>query len=210
MHFFKSFTHYCAFILLSFIVISCTNTNPTKQQNALENWQTRQQQLSQITTFQVNGSIAYFSKSTKHYGRFFIAQTNNENYRLKLTSPIGTTIFSLEVKPTIAIFTNNDGKTYKDYNVERLIDRLTGIKMPLKSLHQWLKGLSSNPQYDQIDNQGRLINTQLTQNDQTWAITINKYATYSQRNNAIDLPANIELKQKNDIARFTINNWVLN
>lgn len=211
MHLFIKF--YRAIILSSvtLMMIACTTTpkdlTPENQQIA---WKMHQQSLSHLTTFQANGSLSYVSGSTKYYGRFFINQASDNEYQLKLTTPVGTSMFSLTVTPYLAELTDKDGKKYIDENVDRLMARLTGMNIPFKSLHNWFKGYSDNPKNDILDSQGRLFKTTLSQSNQSWLLIIAKYETYRAYNTSLDLPSSIELTNKNDTLKVTINHWKIN
>ncbi|WP_392562445.1 lipoprotein insertase outer membrane protein LolB [Orbus sturtevantii] len=177
------------------------------QQTARQN---HQHALSTLVAYQATGSMSYITSSSKYYGRFFINQFSDNQYQLKLTTPVGSPIFSLTVTPYLAELTDRDGKKYTDENVERLMAKLTGMDIPFKSLHNWFKGLSNNLNQDKWDAQGRLATTTLSQDNQNWLLTISKYTTYRLANKNIDLPARIEMVNKNNRLKMTINNWKLN
>lgn len=172
--------------------------------------QQHQQQLTDLSAFQATGSLSYITDKTKYYGRFLINQTSANQYQLKLTSPLGSTIFSLMVTPYMAELTDKDGNKYTDQNVERLMVKLTGMDIPFSSLHNWFKGLSNNPQLDKYDSKGLLTQTTLIQDSQQWQLLINRYHTYKNRNKNIELPTSIQLTNKQDQLKITINDWKIN
>lgn len=198
-------------VLFSVIASACiTNQHANDNQEPAVLWQQHQHDLMKINTFQLNGSLAYFSAKTRYYGRLFINQSAPNTYDIKLTSPVGTSIFSLVVTPYMAELTDSDGAKYRDENVEQLVDRLTNMKIPLKALSQWLIGFADNSANDQINTSGLLYKTTLNQANQTWNMTISKYTTARLANNTIELPSVIELVNHDDKLRLTINNWKLN
>ncbi|WP_392563983.1 lipoprotein insertase outer membrane protein LolB [Orbus wheelerorum] len=211
MHLLVKFYNIIVLFLIVTLITACSNTglglNQKSQQTANEK---HQQQLSNLTAYQAIGSLSYVTDRSKYYGRFFINQISDNQYQLKLTTPVGTSIFSLTVTPYLAELTDRDGKKYTDENVERLMTKLTGMNIPFKSLHNWFKGMSNNLATDKFDAQGHLIKTTLPQDDQKWLLTINKYNSYPLANNTIYLPASIELVNKNNKLKMTINNWKLN
>lgn len=198
-------------LVLSTIMVACvSNSSQLNNKNQELAWQKHQQELADLTAYQATGSLSYITDKTKYYGRFFIDQVSDNQYQLKLTTPVGTSLFSLTVTPYLAEFTDRNGKKYIDENVERLMMKLTGMNVPFKSLHNWFKGLSDNPAQDKLDAQGRLASTTLSQNDQNWLLTINKYDSYRFANKTIDLPHSIDLSNTNDTLKMTINNWKIN
>lgn len=198
--------------LISLLLFACTSTAPMTQeelQQANTRWKHHQQQLSQLTAFQVNGSLSYFGTKTKQYGRFFINQKSANNYQLKLTTPVGSTIMSLVVQEGYAELTDHDGKVYTDSNVERIVNRYTGLDIPLYSLHNWLIGLSEQPIIDRIDNQGRLLSSQIQQNALTWQLAVTRYMSKSFKGQPLDLPKELELTRDAEILRVKIDSWTL-
>lgn len=211
MSLFNKFYRFIGLLLITMMIIACSNTtSQLTGESKQQAWQRHQQELSTLTHFQATGSLAYIADKTKYYGRFFIAQQANDNYQLRLTTPVGTTMFSLMVTPQLAELTDNKGNKFQDTNVEYLMAQLTGMNIPLTSLHSWFKGYSNNINQDKIDAQGRLVNTTLTQDNQNWRLMINRYNVYHVANKQVDLPTSIELTNNDNTLRLTINNWMFN
>lgn len=172
-------------------------------------WQQHQISLKKVSAFQATGSLAYINQKTRYFGRFYLKQITPEEYQLKLTSPLGTSIFSLSVAPHIAEYTDKDGDKYRDENVESLVHNLTGMDIPLKTMTNWLIGYSNNQYNDKIDNQGRLKETQLAKLNQIWSVSFSKYTASKYHGNSLDLPSVVELNNQTTQIRLTINNWKL-
>ncbi|WP_392565328.1 lipoprotein insertase outer membrane protein LolB [Utexia brackfieldae] len=168
-------------------------------------WQQHQRALSKIVSFKANGSLAYFSNKTKHYARFFFNQISSTHYQLKLTTPVGGTVMELMVKPNFVELTDRNGEKYQGTDVEDLLLELTNMNIPLKSIHNWLLGLSNNPVQDKINQDGYLKEAEFSQNSEMWQLNIQSYNTKE----AIALPAQLQLTHKDDVIRLRINNWVL-
>jgi len=211
MHLLVKFYKIIVLFLIVILIAACSSSqqkfNEKNQQTAREK---HQQELSNLTAYQAIGSLSYITNSSKYYGRFFINQISDNQYQLKLTTPVGTSIFSLTVTPYLAELIDKDGKKYTDENVERLMTKLTGMNIPFKSLHSWFKGMSNEPNKDKLDAKGRVIKTTLLQSNQDWLLTINRYDSYNIANKNIDLPASIDLVNKDNKLKMTINNWKLN
>ncbi len=196
-------------LLLPLLLIGCQNTQPKNQLPAQQQWQLRQQDLKQITAFQANGTLAYFSHNGRNYVRFLINQRASDDYQIKLTSPIGTTLLSLTSVADRVELIDKDGKQYVDNNVENLMKRLSNVNIPLNSLHSWLIGLSEDSNQDKLDNAGRLASTTFMQNDNKWDLKILSYMTRNYQNKKIDLPATIELTHDDERVRLKIENWLI-
>lgn len=200
---------YVFLLTLPLLLIACQANKIKDNASIQQKWQTHQQVLTQITTFQVNGGLAYFSDKSRNYGRFLIVQQSNDNYEIKLTTPVGTNISTLKVNNYYAEFIDKNGKTYTDSNVENLMNKISNINIPLNSLHNWLKGFSDDINNDQLDNSGRLVSTEFMQNNKKWNLKITSYMTRSYKNKNIDLPSIIELTHDDQRVRLKIDNWIL-
>lgn len=167
-------------------------------------WKQHKKKLKKIKQFNVSGSLAYFSNKTKSYARFNLIQKNNDNYKLILTSPLGSSFMTLTVNDNKAMLQLPKNKIYYSNHVEKLLKNITGISIPLESLHAWLLGLSTNLA-DEITENGYLKKTVLTQKNDTWQLTILAYYD----DTPIALPAKMELTRTQERIKFTISKWTL-
>ncbi len=65
-----------------------------------------------MSQYQTRGAFAYLSDEQKVYARFFWQQTGQDNYRLLLLNPLGSTELELNAKPGEAQITDNKGQHY--------------------------------------------------------------------------------------------------
>lgn len=199
---------YTGCLAITFLLGGCQSI-PQNESNlsSQQKWDQNQSLVSQIEQFQVNGSLAYLSDKTRSYGRFFINQQSPQRYQIRLSSPIGSTLFTLDVNEYRAMLIDANGEQYVDSNVEQLMYRLTGINIPLLSLHNWLKGLSNDPQNDVIDEQGRLQQTQIQQANTAWSLYISSYISKNFNNQNVILPSTLELTRQDEKVRLRMDNW---
>lgn len=199
---------YTGCLTITFLLGGCQSI-PQNESNlsSQQKWDQNQSLVSQIEQFQVNGSLAYLSDKTRSYGRFFINQQSPQRYQIRLSSPIGSTLFTLDVNEYRAMLIDANGEQYVDSNVEQLMYRLTGINIPLLSLHNWLKGLSNDPQNDVIDEQGRLQQTQIQQANTAWSLYISSYISKNFNNQNVILPSTLELTRQDEKVRLRMDNW---
>ncbi|STQ44457.1 Outer-membrane lipoprotein lolB precursor [Ewingella americana] len=111
-------------------------TSPTSPQ-----WRDHEAKIKQLEHYQTRGSFAYISDKQKVYARFFWQQYTRDNYRLLLTNPLGSTEMELKVQSGVAQLTNNEGKKYTSNNPDEMIQKLTGMSIPLANLRLWMLGL---------------------------------------------------------------------
>jgi outer membrane lipoprotein LolB len=168
-------------------------------------WAQHRTQLKKISSYKVNGSIAYLSDKKKQYARFNLNQESPIQYQLKLATPLGATVMTLTVKPNFVELIDQKGKKYQGMNVEKLLFDLTQMRVPLSSLHNILIGLSDKPDIDIIDNQGRLSSTKIEQDNRLWTVTILDYVTKDN----LTLPSQMVLKYNNDVIKLKMNQWTL-
>ncbi|GFN46908.1 lipoprotein insertase outer membrane protein LolB [Candidatus Regiella insecticola] len=199
----------CLLPLASLILAGCITTQPPSviSLNSYQ-WHQHEQKLQQIEQFQVSGSIAYFSEKQKTYARFFWQQHSEKNYRLLLTNPLGTIEFELRVQPEFTLLIDNRGKRHFSKNPQEIIQRLTGMWIPLDNLHQWMLGLPGKSQSHNftLDNQYRLKQINYRQADQIWSVNYQSYTEGS-----TPLPKRIELKTQAGKKRIKlkIDSWKL-
>ncbi|AWK14390.1 lipoprotein insertase outer membrane protein LolB [Candidatus Fukatsuia symbiotica] len=198
--------------LISLILTACTTLQPvstTTDPNSSQ-WRQHEQQLQQVDQFQISGALAYFSDQQKVYTRFFWQQYSKERYRLVLTSPLGTTEFELRVEPTVTLLIDNQGKRYFSENPQEMMQKLTGMSLPLDNLRQWIVGLPGDSHDFTLDNQYRLKQINYQQDDQTWLVSYQNYNTGP----TLQLPSRIELRQVKSgegerRIKLKMDNWTL-
>ncbi|WP_414016241.1 lipoprotein insertase outer membrane protein LolB, partial [Enterobacter kobei] len=66
----------------------------------------QQQDVRNLSQYQTRGAFAYLSDEQKVYARFFWQQTGQDNYRLLLLNPLGSTELELIAKPGEAQITD--------------------------------------------------------------------------------------------------------
>ncbi|CUX97241.1 lipoprotein insertase outer membrane protein LolB [Candidatus Hoaglandella endobia] len=181
---------------------SCT----AKSQLYNNKWRSHQQSVVQLTRYQTRGAFAYLSSQQKVYARFNLQQTSTDRYRLLLINPLGSTEIDLKVQLGSAQLINKQGKHYVSDNPEVIIQKLTGMIIPLSELRQWLIGLPGDTTDFTLNSCGHLRTlTYNSKNGQSWRLI---YLSY--HNDTLPhLPANIELYQGDKRIKLKIDNWIL-
>ncbi|WP_367680403.1 lipoprotein insertase outer membrane protein LolB [Candidatus Fukatsuia anoeciicola] len=209
----KNFMHkYYVLLLISFILTACNILQPVSiaiDPNLFQ-WYQHKQQLQQLKQFQISGALAYFFDQQKIYARFFWQQYSKECYRLVFTSSLGITKFEVFVKPTVTLLIDNQGKHYSSKNPQEMIQKFTGISLPMDNLRQWIIGLPGDSHDFTLDNKYYLKQVNYQQNTFTWFVSYQNYNT----DPTIHLPSRIELKQvelgkKEKYIKLKIDNWTL-
>lgn len=175
-------------------------TSPTSPQ-----WREHEAQVKQLDHYQTRGSFAYISDKQKVYARFFWQQYNPNSYRLLLTNPLGSTEMELKVQSGIAQITNNEGKKYTSDNPDEMIQKLTGMSIPLANLRLWMLGLPGDENDFTLDSQYRLSKVNYSHNGLTGNVV---YQSYSD-DVMPSLPDRLELTQGDQRIKLKMDSWTL-
>ncbi|WP_435953368.1 lipoprotein insertase outer membrane protein LolB [Dryocola sp. BD626] len=193
--------------LASLVLAGCVtpqSKGPGKSPDSPQ-WLQHQQQVQKITQYQTRGAFAYLSDSQKVYARFNWQQTAPDRYRLLLTNPLGSTELELNAQPGKVQLVDRNGKRYEAQDAEDMVNRLTGMPIPLNSLRQWMLGLPGEATDYKLDNQYRLSEVNYTQNGKTWKVV------YSDYNDKVQpaLPSNMELREGSQRIKLKMDNWTV-
>lgn len=193
--------------LASLVLAACSvhqSTGPGKSPDSPQ-WLQHQQQVQKITQYQTRGAFAYLSDSQKVYARFNWQQTAPDRYRLLLTNPLGSTELELNAQPGKVQLTDRNGKHYEAEDAEDMVNRLTGMPIPLNSLRQWMLGLPGEATDYKLDDKYRLSEVNYTQNGKTWKVV------YSDYNDEVQpaLPSNMELREGDQRIKLKMDSWTV-
>jgi len=193
--------------LASLVLTACTVTAPKGPGKSPDSpqWRQHQQDVRNLNQYQTRGAFAYLSNSQKVYARYFWQQTGQDNYRLLLTNPLGSTELELNARPGEVQLVDNKGQRYTDTDAEEMIGKLTGMPIPLNSLRQWILGLPGDATDYKLDSQYRLSELNYTQNGKTWKVV---YGGYDDKTKP-SMPSNMELTQDGQRIKLKMDNWIV-
>lgn len=134
-------TTYFITLLAVFLLLSgcASQPQPVVQLNS----NVHQQNLANFDKWQLSGRLAFKSPEDKFSANLNWTQ-DQQAYRVKLTSFIGTSLLEMEGSPGFARIEADD-KEYQGSDASRLIRRITGWNIPIEDLPVWIKG-QVNPQ----------------------------------------------------------------
>lgn len=194
--------------LAALVLSACTLNHAPKgpgQSVDSPQWRAHQQQVRQLNQYQARGAFAFISDDQKVYANFFWQQTGQDNYRLLLTNPLGSTELSLTAKPGSVTLVDNKGKSYTATDAEEMIGKLTGMPIPLNSLRQWILGLPGNATDYKLDDQAHLSELTYAENGKTWKVV---YGSYDAKTTP-PMPSNMELTEGSERIKLKMNNWIV-
>ncbi|MGL9734094.1 MAG: lipoprotein insertase outer membrane protein LolB [Symbiopectobacterium sp.] len=194
--------------LVSLLLTGCTLTKPSGP-NAMSDspaWLQHKQQVQQLSQYQTRGAFAYISDSKKLSANFFFWQeSSTQLYHLLLTNPFGGTELELRAQLDGIQITDVQGKRYIGKDAEYMLSQLTGMRIPLTNLRQWIMGLPGDAQQFTLDEHARLSTATLVQNGLTWEV---KYLGYDDSITPT-LPNALELTQGEQRIKLKMNNWTV-
>ena len=150
-----------SFILLVAVIAltACTTTPPHKfVADPDKKWEQRKSELSEINDWLLNGRIAIINgQESWHLSMKW--QRHDDKYILDLSGPFGAGHAQLTGTKDGVILVDSDKNFFYANSPERLLQEVTGLRMPVQSLLYWMRGLPNGNIKDdekKLDNFGRL------------------------------------------------------
>ncbi|MFB6421961.1 MAG: lipoprotein insertase outer membrane protein LolB [Candidatus Malihini olakiniferum] len=193
--------------LASLLLTACTAIKPDvlKVTRDAPTWLQHEQKLQKLSQYQIRGAFAYLSDSKKLSANFFWQESSPQSYCLLLTNLFGVTELKIYTQPEGIQIIDRKGKRYTGKDAEYILSRLTGMRIPLNNLRQWMIGLPGDAQQFTIDEHARLKTAILQKNGLTWEA---KYIGYD---NGVTptMPNAMELRQGKQRIKLKMNNWTV-
>lgn len=193
------FKRFSIFATLLVLLNACTLTNTNQRQLGQQEWQQQRQKLESVQHWTIAGKLAIITPQKKGSARLHWQQ-DGQNYRLNLTSLLGTRIMDMEKVGPLVTITDDQGRSYSGSDAESLVYRLTGWQMPLTNLPEWLKGLPKESNY-QVNPQGQVTQIQ----EQNWSMHYTRYQDF----NGWMMPADINFQGPKTKLHLLITDWEL-
>lgn len=189
--FLRIFTFGCLLLLAG-----CTTTQPQRDQ---VNWQKERTRLEQLSHWQLSGKMAIITAQQKGSARVNWQQ-NGDDYRLNLTSLIGTHILELSRSNGEITLIDNEGNPHQSLDAEALIYQLTGWNIPVQGLPEWIKGLPGKAEFE-LNSDSSLASVR----DGQWQIV---YGDYRDQD-GYRLPHLLTMTGQGSRLKLQINQWTL-
>ncbi|MBA2648774.1 MAG: outer membrane lipoprotein LolB [Legionella sp.] len=155
-----------------------------------------------LTTWEIHGALAAKNKSKGWSASLNWLQFGPNTYQIRLMGPLGSGSVLISKKDNLISF--KDGRTITtSNNAEDLLLKQTGIRLPVKNLYYWVRGLAApgSVQAKILDKTRHL--QRLQQNGYT--------IDFLQYNNIMGflLPTIIRLEGNGLLVKVNINRWTL-
>ena len=162
-------------LLLAVMILTACTTTPPHQfvADPDKKWEQRKAELSEINDWLLNGRIAIINgQESWHLSMDW--QRHSDKYILDLSGPFGAGHAQLTGTAEGVILVDSDENYFYADTPDRLLQEVTGLRIPVKSLLYWMRGLpnwNATKEKQQLDNFGRLA---LLQQD-GWRVRFKKY-----------------------------------
>lgn len=160
--------------------------------------------VEQLTDWNARGKLLLKNNKDKLSGYFFWQQKNNGDFKLAITSFIGTNLMSLTYADQHTELTL-DGKQYRGENPEQLIYQLTGSYIPVRNMAKWMLAQAPSSAEKSISEQQLKGFSYKDDNANQWQI---EYQTY-QKVALLTLPEKVIIEGLDNRIKLTINEWEL-
>ena len=155
---------------------------------------------SSITSWDLSGAMAARNNKKGWTATLNWLQQGPNEYQIRLFGPLGGGTVMIEKKGSVVTF--RDGpKTVSSGNADALLQKETGVGLPVKNLYYWVRGLPapSAIQVEQHDSNHHLT----TLNQAGYTIEYTGYTSV----NGIELPSKIRLQGHGVTIKFVIKHW---
>ncbi|ASP46958.1 outer membrane lipoprotein LolB [Cognaticolwellia beringensis] len=161
------------------ILSACSSINdiPVENNQANQDINSRNKQVSQLNSWTIAGKIAFINSqkrqsATLHWQKNAADKTES----LNLSTLFGIKVLELNQQQdnfTLEV----DGNDYNTQDLDSLIFELTGLNLPTRAMNHWLKGLAFLPDDQVVYHVKTLLPESLTShyNNENWLIKYSKY-----------------------------------
>lgn len=190
-------------VIVSFCLLTaCAPPKPAEELpvNKVMPVEKRKAETATVSSWEINGALAAKSKSKGWSATLNWLQTGANAYQIRLIGPLGGGSVLINKKGSTISF-QDGAKKSTSTNAEELLQKQTGIRLPVNNLYYWVRGLPApgGVQSEVHDKYNHL--TKLRQSGYT--IDFTKYTSVK----GIDLPSMIRLEGNGVMVKVIIKNW---
>lgn len=164
-------------------------------------WEQRKSELSEINDWALNGRIAIID-GEESWHLTMEWQRHGDKYTLDLSGPFGAGHAQLTGSSDGVMLVDADNNYFYADSPDRLLQKATGIHMPVKSLLYWMRGLPNRnikEQKQKLDEFGRLQHLQ----QGNWGVQFKQYINVARH----ELPQKIFIDGHNLKVKIFVDEW---
>lgn len=189
-------------LLLPLLVVGCAAPVRVPPADADLAWQSRQQHLTKMNDWRLNGRLAITRGSEAWHLKVNWRQKQN-GYVIFLSGPFGAGQVKLTGNPEGVVLRDAERHAYYAREPETLLYEHTGVLMPVTGLRYWIVGLpdpgKNHTSQTRLDPYGRLA--ELQQRD--WTVRFPEYVAVKQ----YELPERLLIQSEDIEVRLVVDDW---
>lgn len=190
------------FFLAVIFLTACTTTPPHLfVADPDKKWEQRKSELSEINDWFLNGRIAIINgQESWHLSMEW--QRHDDKYILDLSGPFGAGHAQLTGTNDGVMLVDADKNYFYADSPDRLLYETTGLRMPVKSLLYWMRGLPNwniKTAKQKLDNFGRLQQLQ----QEGWRVQFRRYTDVGKH----ELPQKIFINGYDLKVKIFVDEW---
>jgi len=188
-----------ALVLASALLAACAVAPPVGDANDNPAWRVRSAQLAKIDRWQVQGRIGVV-REREAWSASLAWRQDGTQYAIDLLGPFGAGRVHVEGDANGVTLFTGDGQQLSAADADELIERATGVAVPVAALRDWVLGRpqAGVPARLQADVQGRL--TRIEQAG--WVV---EYGAWQAQ--APELPLKLRAEHGDVQVRLSIERW---
>lgn len=151
-------------------------------------------------SWELSGALAARNKTKAWTASVNWLQRGSGNYQIRLSGPLGSGAILIEKQNGLVKF-RDGAKSASSTNADELLQKQTGIRLPVNNLYYWVRGL---PAPGAIQSAKRSPSNQLLVLHQSGFVI--EYLGYSKTGNSV-LPSLIKLQGNGIFIKLVIKHW---
>jgi outer membrane lipoprotein LolB len=190
-------------ILLVLVVVfgaGCAVRAPVHEPAAEAAWLAHREVLRTIDEWQVQGRVAVRA-GEEGWSAHFDWQQQGDAYRIRLRGPFGQGAVELRGDAHGVWMRQPDRPEVFASDAEALLERETGLRLPVSGLRSWLLGMPVEDIAADYEWDAQGVLSEIDQSG--WHIAYNRY----QQNGSLRLPARMRLERDTLQVKFVIDTW---
>lgn len=189
------------FLSIILFIAGCASPIPAPPADPEATWQSRQQDLSKVNDWRLNGRLAITRGSEAWHLKLNWRQ-KPEGYEIFLSGPFGAGV-KLVGNPDSVVLHDAEHHAYTAREPEWLLYTHTGVLMPVTGLRYWILGIpdpgKNHTNQTRLDAYGRLA--ELQQRD--WTVRFRDYVAVKQ----YQLPERLFIQSEDIEVRLVVDDW---
>lgn len=191
------------FVLIILLLAGCVNITPYQKPEKTIDWQSREKQLKDLSSWQSQGSFGIIYRERSDIANFNWIQ-NGEKYFINIYGPLHISGAQIIGEPGSVVLKESEHEFVTADNPESLVKKEFGWLLPVSNLRYWILAIPAPTKINKIqfDN----LNHVVLLEQQGWLISYEDFYSFD----GIDLPSKVKLERKDLKIKLAIKSWRLN